>query len=183
MHKELRHRVHDHECSIEDPEKPGSGVDQNISLAESRRIASEFFMFASLAGICGAMSSVAGKMAVMTDFIPHAIDNTATYFGFHVRKNEEGILMSVLATLPLLVRLVLFCSNLVFTTQMWRFYIKSLALGPVPVAQIVNTGVNFGVSALMGFLFFHEEITLLWASGAILVIIGLAIVVDGQSRK
>ncbi|CAD2216178.1 hypothetical protein AGDE_05530 [Angomonas deanei] len=76
-----------------------------------------------------------------------------------------------------ILRVVSFVGNAMLTGQMWRYYIKALSLGPTPVCSIINTGTNFAVSAFMGLVLFGEEVNYTWACGALLVVIGLAIVV------
>lgn len=87
------------------------------------------------------------------------------------------VLQWTLMALPYLLRVLFFLANAFFTAQMWRWYLKALSLGPTPVCQIINTGMNFAVSAFVGLVVFGEQVTLTWACGALFVVLGLAIIV------
>lgn len=100
-----------------------------------------------LAGAFGGMSGVAGKLSVSSDVA----------FGMYLR-------------------VILFGFNALCTAQMWRYYLKALALGPTPTCQIINTGTNFILSAALGLAFFGEEVNALWCTGASLVLVGLGII-------
>lgn len=137
--------------------------------------ASAFFLLASAAGACGALSGVVGKVAVASESIPDSsVQRTAALLG----GRDSEIALTVV---PYLLRLLFFLLNAVFTAQMWRFYVKALSFGPTPVCSIVSTGTNFAVSALVGLLVFGEEVTALWAFGALLVVAGLALIVSNPS--
>eukprot|EP00744_Colponema_vietnamica_P022356 GILI01032092.1.p1 GENE.GILI01032092.1~~GILI01032092.1.p1 ORF type:complete len:154 (+),score=26.05 GILI01032092.1:50-463(+) len=107
----------------------------------------QFTLYAMAAGMFGGLSGGVGKMSV-----------SDTY------------------TLGIIVRILFFAANGVCTAQMWRYFLKALSLGPTPVCQVINTGTNFAVSALLGILFFGEEITAMWLAGAAMVVAGLAII-------
>lgn len=142
-----------------------------------------FIFYASLAGCCGALSGVVGKMAVAsTSVIEFAkfigwIDSNYSPNSQNEANNSNGDLVTWLL---LFLRVVFFIFNAVFTAQMWRYYVKSLSLGPTAVCQIINTGTNFAVSAIIGITFFGERVNAMWAFGALLVVIGLALVVSSR---
>lgn len=145
-----------------------------------------FIFYASLAGICGALSGVVGKVAVAST----SVVELAKYMGWinasasaasASQYNSEEELSGVVGWTLLGLRILFFASNAFFTAQMWRYYIKSLALGPTPVCQIINTGTNFAVSAFFGIVFFGEEVTVMWAAGALLVVLGLGLVVSSET--
>lgn len=167
-----------------------------------------FFLYASLAGTCGALSAVVGKIAVASSLAPRIASSAVAFL------SACGVLPLLLALFPkgealeadagagrpalpeeqamarltvcveAVLRVGFFCSNAFFVGQMWRFFLKSLSLGPTPVSQIINTGTNFAVSALLGLVFFREEVNVMWAAGALLVVVGLALVVtDPQAAK
>lgn len=123
---------------------------------------------ASLAGVCGALSGVVGKASVTTS----SVGSFLGYFGFDV----EGEGRWYYATWGL--RLLFLLLNIFFTAQMWRYFLKALAVGSTPVCQIISSSVNFSLSAIMGILFFEEKITLLWGYGAVCIVIGLGMVVS-----
>ena len=106
-----------------------------------------FFFYAALAGLFGALSGASGKLSV-----------------------DENV------SLGIAWRVASFALNGVFTGQMWRYYLKSLALGPTAIAQMVNTGVNFAASAVVGIALFGETINAVWVGGAALTCIGLMLI-------
>ncbi|RNE98184.1 hypothetical protein TraAM80_08925 [Trypanosoma rangeli] len=134
-----------------------------------------FFLHASLAGMFGALSAVVGKLAVTESGGKSPITAVAS-FSVWANLNHADSWWAHVALLG--IRGLLFASNIFFTAQMWRWYLKALSCGPTPVCQILNTGTNFAVSALLGFVVFHEEITAMWAVGALLVVAGLAVIVS-----
>eukprot|EP00758_Cryptobia_borreli_P006053 Tbor_TRINITY_DN5067_c1_g1::TRINITY_DN5067_c1_g1_i1::g.14229::m.14229 len=117
------------------------------SISTTRWHTHTYMFYAMLAGCFGGLSGVVGKLSVGDDF-----------------------------TLGFLLRAVLFSLNGVFTAQMWRYFLKALSRGPTPVCHIVNTGVNFVVSAVCGVIIFQETISFMWMCGAVLVAIGLTII-------
>ncbi|RNF27321.1 uncharacterized protein Tco025E_00513 [Trypanosoma conorhini] len=134
-----------------------------------------FFFYASLAGSFGALSAVAGKLAV-AERSRRAIIAVAAALLALVNVRDENARWVGAALLG--IRGLLLAANVFFTAQMWRWYLKALSCGPTPVCQIVNTGMNFAVSALLGFVVFREAVTATWAVGALLVAVGLAVVVS-----
>lgn len=108
-----------------------------------------FVLYAMLAGTFGALSGVAGKLSV-SDSV-----SLALYF-----------------------RVLTFLSNGYCTAQMWRYYLKALALGSTPTCQVINTATNFIVSAAVGFAVFGEEVNAMWCFGATLVVCGLGLIVS-----
>ncbi|ESL06861.1 hypothetical protein TRSC58_05458 [Trypanosoma rangeli SC58] len=134
-----------------------------------------FFLYASLAGMFGALSAVVGKLAVAESSGNSLIAAVASFFAW-VNLNHADSWWAHVALLG--IRGLLFASNVFFTAQMWRCYLKALSCGPTPVCQILNTGTNFAVSAILGLVIFREEITAMWAVGALLVVAGLAVVVS-----
>lgn len=102
-----------------------------------------------LAGMFGALSGVTGKLSVSGD--------------------DVSLIMMA-------ARVVLFLGNAVCTGQMWRYYLKALSLGPTPIAQVLNTGTNFAVSAICGILVFGEAVNWIWCVGAAAAAVGLALI-------
>jgi drug/metabolite transporter (DMT)-like permease len=116
---------------------------------------SSFVVFAALAGVCGALSGFAVKIA--TSGWP-------------------------LGPLPVVVVFAVFMAvNVLLTGQMWRFYLKALALGPTPATMMTSTAVNMTVSAAVGALVLGEHIGPQYAAGAALMAIGLALIAKSPS--
>ena len=106
-----------------------------------------FLLCAVLAGVFGAVSGIVGKLSVDDAW-----------------------------SLGAALRVTLFAANGVCTGQMWRYYLKALALGPTAVAQMLNTGANFAVSAIVGVVAFGESVNAVWFVGAALTTLGLALI-------
>lgn len=160
--------------TVESTAPPRTGV----AASTMRRAAPVFLLNASLAGACGALSGVVGKLAVESARVPALVRS-----GGACLQLDPGTMALVQATLPWLLRIGFFLLNAVLTGSMWRFYLKALSQGPTPVCQILNTGTNFVVSAFAGLIFFAEEVTPMWAAGALLIVLGLTLVVsDPQVR-
>lgn len=107
----------------------------------------KFVVYAMTAGMFGALSGAVGKMSVTSDLVIESY-----------------------------LRVLLFLFNGVCTAQMWRYYLKALSLGPTPTCQILNTGTNFVVSALLGLAVFDETVNQMWVFGAICVAAGMGII-------
>ncbi|KAF8279698.1 hypothetical protein TcG_08785 [Trypanosoma cruzi] len=159
--------------------KASNGSRITLPTQEAQRYSSKtsrmFFAHASLAGAFGALSAVVGKLAVTNDSGSSLFVALASFFSRGELRDAE---LQWVGVVTLVIRVLLLASNIFFTAQMWRWHLKALSCGPTPVCQIVNTGTNFAVSAFLGLFVFREEITAMWAVGALLVAIGLALVVS-----
>ncbi|KAH6672683.1 hypothetical protein F5X68DRAFT_42017 [Plectosphaerella plurivora] len=70
-----------------------------------------------------------------------------------------------------------FACNLIFNGIMWTLFTKALAQGnSTTQVSIINTGSNFVVTALLGFIIFSENLPPLWWLGAALLVAGNVIV-------
>ncbi|KPA84818.1 hypothetical protein ABB37_01296 [Leptomonas pyrrhocoris] len=175
--------VHDTPVASPEPSSAAKSSSNPPSLADTtaathhesvlRRAAPVFLLNASLAGVCGALSGVVGKLAVESARVPSLVRAGAAFLQLDAQTTE-----TVQAVVPWLLRLLFFLLNAVLTGSMWRFYLKALSQGPTPVCQILNTGTNFVVSAFAGLVFFAEEVTPMWGVGALLIVLGLALVVS-----
>ncbi|KAG5495546.1 hypothetical protein GH5_03209 [Leishmania sp. Ghana 2012 LV757] len=141
--------------------------------AAARRAAPMFCVNASIAGVCGALSGVVGKLAVESARVPLMVQRGGLYLGL-----DPAAMEMVQTVVPWLLRIFFFLMNAILTGSMWRFYLKALSQGPTLVCQILNTGTNFVASALAGLVLFAEEFTPMWGAGALLIVLGLALVVS-----
>lgn len=147
---------------------------KHTTAAGAASASSLFFLYASIAGACGALSGSMGKLAVATEGVPALSQRLLNGLQLDLAPAFQAVLVTYM---PLLLRVLCFVANALLTGQMWRYYIKALALGPTPVCSILNTGTNFAVSAFVGITLFGEDVNLMWACGAVLVLVGLALVV------
>ncbi|GET91577.1 hypothetical protein, conserved [Leishmania tarentolae] len=153
--------------------RPPTAASAPSRVVRAHRAAPMFLAHASIAGACGALSSVVGKLAVESARVPSLVRRGGLYLQLDLATMEM-----VQTIVPWLLRLFFFVMNAILTGSMWRFYLKALSQGPTPVCQILNTGTNFVVSALAGLVLFEEEVTPMWGTGALLIVLGLALVVS-----
>ncbi|CCW67709.1 unnamed protein product [Phytomonas sp. Hart1] len=148
-----------------------------------------YISYACLAGACGALSAVVGKLAVTSTNAPelanHTLKTLDYYHAYLPIPGVSSVIMSkwMVSALPLVFRSIFLITNVVLTGQMWCFYLKALSVGPTPVCQILNTGTNFAVSAFVGIFFFLEEVNVMWVCGALMVFVGLALIVMDPSAS
>ena len=141
-----------------------------------------FLFYAALAGTCGALSAACIKIGVSAFstsiiqlFVNTVVQEIPTWIVSEQIKGEFSENSFFYAECA--IRIFIYALNGFFTAQMWRFFLKSMALGPVPIAQVVNTAVNFAVSAFVGVVLFGEVVGQLWFAGAIIAAIGLGLLV------
>ena len=119
-----------------------------IEIEMGKTLIPMWITYAMVAGLFGALSGAVGKLSVSAE-------------------HDLGVYL----------RVALFGFNGVCTAQMWRYHLRALSQGPTPVCQILNTGMNFAVSALVGIAFFAESVSGMWLLGASCVALGMALVV------
>ncbi|CCW60407.1 unnamed protein product [Phytomonas sp. EM1] len=163
--------------------QPSSLAPSKGALGKRQRGDQHYIVCACLAGACGALSGVVGKLAVTSTNAPALADYTLKTLEFYnAYLPISGVSSTIrsermVSVLSWLLRSVFFIANAFFTGQMWRYYLKALSAGSTPVCQILNTGTNFAVSAFIGILFFLEEVNVMWVCGALMVLAGLALIV------
>nr|CCC96050.1 unnamed protein product [Trypanosoma congolense IL3000] len=136
-----------------------------------------YLLHAALAGTFGALSAVVGKLAISQDGDNRNVTSVTTLAAPLFALLGMDIVNSWWTTaVHIVLRGMSLGVNAFCTAQMWRWYIKALSCGPTPVCQVVNIAANFGVSALLGLLVFHEVVTFTWLIGAVLAAIGLTLV-------
>jgi multidrug transporter EmrE-like cation transporter len=187
-----------------------------------------FLFLAAAAGMCGALSSVCGKLsfghaldavraaptssstsasgpnslvAIITTLALTALEFVSTFIANVINAGAGAYHRAVSSTAASspsssdaspfvvqwqtvaegLLRAISFGGNAVATGAMWRYFLKALSLGPTPVAQIINTGVNFAASAFFGILLFGEVVGPLFWVGAATVLLGLALIVKDEN--
>lgn len=112
-------------------------------------VVAHYVVYAAIAGLCGALSGVAVKIATA----------------------GTGI-----GPIPAVAVFVIFmAANAALTGQMWRFYLKGLSCGPTPPTMMTSTAVNMSVSACVGAVAFGEHLSARYWGGAALMVVGLAL--------
>ena len=142
---------------------------------------SAFLTYAALAGVCGALSGVCGKVAASAaaTFVAQLLVVVGGAAGASITSSSSVMSdAALLATVEACVRVIMMCANAYFTGQMWRYYLRALSLGSTPVAQVVNTAANFAVSALVGAVVFGEAVGPMWFAGAAVAGCGLFLLLE-----
>ncbi|XP_060076405.1 transmembrane protein 42-like [Ylistrum balloti] len=124
------------------------------------------FLLAFLAGTMAALGSVFAKLAFNGGIISQAC--------------EVMVEVTVCSKLKWYIQGV--CFGLIFISNalMWTCFTKSLQLCTSSLeATVINTATNFLVSALIGWMFFHEGLSLKWWIGSLLILLGLMLIHRG----
>jgi uncharacterized membrane protein len=116
--------------------------------------------YAVIAGACAAMSSVFGKMVVISE-LP-SINNTY---------------------MNAIIRLACFSMTFVMNTFMWAAFSRSLRSAQSSShATVINSASNFCLTAVLGWGLFGERLTTGWWLGAALILGGSYLVHLSQSQ-
>ncbi|VDM75858.1 unnamed protein product [Strongylus vulgaris] len=108
------------------------------------------------AGAAGAIAAIASKFA----FGEYSID-----------KQYEKFVLSLL---------VFVVSNIL----MWWAYTKSLAQADSTLqCMAVNTGTNFALTGVLGYIFFSESHSIFWCFGLSLVFVGVCLLANVDKEK
>ncbi len=85
-----------------------------------------------------------------------------------------------------LVRAFFFSLNLVFNAAMWALFTAALTRGDSTTrVSIINVSANFGVTAVLGWVIFGEELKGLWFLGAALLVAGNVVIGlrEGENKQ
>lgn len=67
---------------------------------------------------------------------------------------------------------------------MWWAYTKSLSLSDSSVQCLaINTGTNFALTGILGYVFFMETHSILWCFGLSMVFVGICLLVTDEKLK
>lgn len=129
---------------------------------------------AVVAGVMAAMASVSAKLAVTAEIVPELCLSFV--------QNFDGTEMGFICdSLSYVLRGMCVGGIFLFNALMWTFYTKSLQFCPSTVeATVTNTGSNFLVLAVTGFILFGESFSLLWWLGSCLILAGLVFIHQGS---
>ncbi|XP_055626351.1 transmembrane protein 42 [Toxorhynchites rutilus septentrionalis] len=120
--------------------------------------------YAVVSGLCAALASFSGKLSSYSQHLARHIGN------------EQLDNFALILCLGIMVLL---------NACVWRFFVKALhSNGGTLVASLVSAATNYIVSAIIGWMFFHEKTTAVWWFGTVLVLGGLLLIVyDGEAEK
>ncbi|PIO67754.1 hypothetical protein TELCIR_10486, partial [Teladorsagia circumcincta] len=112
--------------------------------------------YAMAAGTFGASAAISSKLA----------------FGHYVVEKEIEMFAVTFAIFAL--------SNVL----MWWTYTKSLSLAGSSIECLaINTGTNFALTGVLGYLFFSETHSVLWCLGLSLVFVGVCLLATDDKEK
>ncbi|XP_021339923.1 transmembrane protein 42-like isoform X2 [Mizuhopecten yessoensis] len=126
-------------------------------------------LMALLAGTMAALGSVFAKLAFNGDIILQGCE----------------VVVDITVCGKVMWYLQGLCFGLIFVSNalMWTCFTKSLQLCPSSLeATVINTATNFIVSALIGWMFFHEILSLKWWIGSLLILSGLMLIHRGSDQ-
>ncbi|OQS01063.1 hypothetical protein ACHHYP_01880 [Achlya hypogyna] len=79
------------------------------------------------------------------------------------------------------VRVLFFLAMLVSNAIMLNFFVQGLHETDSLTATITSSAVNFVVTAVLGLAIFHEHLPLQWWVGAAIILLGMALLLRGDS--
>ncbi|KAI7868509.1 hypothetical protein BDF14DRAFT_1794043 [Spinellus fusiger] len=133
-----------------------------------------FIPFAILSGFFAALSSVFAKL--------FSDERTAVY---HEMISKTGYLPLDLSSETSLMAMRVLCFVFVFVCNsvMWTLFTKALNRAPSSVqVSVVNGAINFGTSAVAGFLVFNEPLAFRWWIGASFILAGTILLSQSQEK-
>jgi len=122
---------------------------------------SEYIVLSILSGCLGAVSGVLGKLGLDQNQLE----------GFH-------------GTANLALRVTNIGGTLLLNCLMLTTYTKALSMAPTAAeASLLNTASNLMMTAVMSVVIFEEHLSLQWLSGAVLVCLGMALVIQEEEKE
>lgn len=129
--------------------------------------------FSSLAcGMCGALASICGKLALSDSFFISTIE--------HICKEKAILYCSLIL---LFFRVVLFCGMAFSNGLMVSFFLKALDKNSTIHVTVVSSGINYVTTGVCGLLLLQESISMQWFCGSLLILIGVGIIAKSQSQE
>ncbi|KAK2189000.1 hypothetical protein NP493_118g04026 [Ridgeia piscesae] len=134
------------------------------------------------AGFCAALASVCAKLAMSPEIILHLCYQM---LGSDNKQTTSETATSHICDLMLVyVRFTFFGLIFLFNALMWTVFVKSLQTCSSSLeATVTNTAANFFFTAVIGWGFFHESLSLLWWIGSSLTITGLVLIHRGMAKE
>jgi len=122
------------------------------------------------AGLCAAGASLFAKLALQSKALGDLCACALEVIELNVTTDTIAIIVWCL-------RIGCFGFVLLLNSLMWTCYVKSLQLtASSVVATVTNTASNFFFTAVCGWVIFGEDLSLIWWTGALLILIGLLVI-------
>ncbi|XP_049545622.1 transmembrane protein 42 [Anopheles darlingi] len=120
--------------------------------------------YAVIAGLCASSASLFGKLTSNSQRVAENIGLP----GWH-----------------LLAQVLCVAIMILLNGCVWRFFVKALHTGNGSslVASLVSAATNYVASALLGWLIFDEQSTIVWWFGTSLVLAGLLLILSGTDNE
>lgn len=149
-----------------------------MSRAISRSSSGRFYSVVS--GIFAATAGLFGKVAFNSEFRSNICQTL-------LRENEFVVLESTLNCQNFyvngIIQLLLFVILCVVNVLMWIFFNRALQNSSTSIeASVINTAVNFLITAGYGYFLFHESLKLSWWIGTSLVLLGSSLLICSESN-
>ncbi|KAM0702129.1 hypothetical protein Q7P35_011039 [Cladosporium inversicolor] len=129
----------------------------------------QWLLYAISSGVCASLNGVFAKMTTTTEF-----EKWSYFFGM----KEESLIVEAL------VRGFFFGMNLLFNAIMWGLFTRALTLANSTVrVSVINTSANFMLTAVLGWIIFHESLPGLWWLGASFLVAGSVIIGRREESK
>ncbi|XP_058055394.1 transmembrane protein 42 [Anopheles bellator] len=120
--------------------------------------------YAVVAGLCASFSSLFGKLT----------------------SNSERVAQNIgLPGWHLLAQVLCVAVMILLNACVWRFFVKALHTGSGSslVASLASAATNYVASAILGWLIFDEQTTIVWWIGTSLVLAGLLLLITGTDQE
>ena len=125
-------------------------------------------ILASMAGVCGSLASLTGKL----------IGYRETFFQACTKIFENFMSYSFCWYSVTFVQLLFLLMTLLLNSIMWTTFVESMQFLTASEAMVINIGSNILLSAFCGWLFFAEKLSLLWWIGALLIVCGITVLLQ-----
>ncbi|KAI0214071.1 hypothetical protein LSAT2_000839 [Lamellibrachia satsuma] len=134
------------------------------------------------AGFSAALASVCAKLAMSPEITLHLCYQTLGSDSKQI--NSETASSRTCDLVLIYIRFTFFGLIFICNALMWTLFVKSLQTCSSSLeATVTNTAANFFFTAIIGWSFFHESLSLMWWFGSSLTVMGLVLIHRGMSRE
>nr|CCA16820.1 AlNc14C26G2561 [Albugo laibachii Nc14] len=126
------------------------------------------------AGVAGAVAGIFGKLASEREVagIPLVLK--------HCRL-DAGADDFACNWMPVGIQITCLLCMLGMNTLMFRYFLSALQESDSLTSTISSFSTNFVVTAIGGFWLFHEDLNIQWTFGAIVILLGMFLLIYGES--
>lgn len=142
-------------------------------------------LLAILAGLCAALASVFAKLAMASESTLALCQLTSKYLEeillLYEITNASFYLISILDCDQIVSYIRIICFGMIFLCNalMWTLFVKAMQKCSSTVeATLINTASNLAFTAILGYLLFAENLSLLWWIGMSFIVIGMCLIMQ-----